>query len=85
MAESLNLTEVGDNSADNSKMKEVQDQLLLLGEWTTHLDDAPNMSDLVVKDEYYLCLAGAINTPGDFYLIPLENWNPLENLMADIQ
>lgn len=65
--------------------KKRYDQFLTIAELTSHDDTVPNMSELVVKNGIYLCLGGAVATPGEFYVNSVQSWNPLEGMMTRLQ
>lgn len=67
------------------KMKIRHDKFLKIAHWTSQKNTMSSMSDRIIKHGYYLCLGGAIMTPGEFYVNSLQYWNPLEEMMAKMQ
>lgn len=67
------------------KMKLRYDQIAAVSNLTLQNDTVPHVSELIVKKGVYVCLGGAIVTPGEFYVNSTQSWNPLEEMMAKMQ
>lgn len=58
---------------------------ITLTDFARHGDNIEYLTNDIIPGKYYKCLAGMIETPGNFYVNIISHWNDLESLMARMQ